>query len=480
MRGQIMQIPLLWGDGRSHTDFDYETNLPVNMLCVMRPLKGADGYMRMFPGLKKKADVAGASRGVNWNTVKQAPYRVMGNQLYLNGVSQGVIEGSDRVRISHSRNSVAVVSSGSMFQIYYDGTRKTFANWPASSGTGTSNPQYTWGQIADITWHRGRYVFSTIDTDTFWCSDLEDESHPDKVAPFYRAESMPDGIRAIRTFHDYIVCFGSASIEFFGLTGSSSPIYQQQPSYTANVGIAGREAVADFADTFAFVTSPSCGVVTVGLMGGSGATWEDIGSNQVKKILETYTVAELEQAICEPLTFRAHKLLLVHLARHTLAFDANASKANGLPVWSIIKTGYPSQNRYRGIDFMNEGPTVTCGDRAAAIWGEIDETTCAQYGEDQEIILFTTFLALENAMVNDFELDASVGGDSVVSRLWISCTEDGANWSPEVLIDYNTPNQWLKRVLLRKIGRIRTSLAFKIRGVGATPATLARARVRVS
>lgn len=480
-RGQIMQIPLMYGDGRSHTDFDYTTNMPVNMLVVIRPLKGADGYMRMFPGVKKRADVSGISRGVNWNTLKKSPYRVMGGNLYNNGAVVAPVPGSDRTPMSHSRNSVAVVTDGTMRQHYYTGGAvKVFNNWPVDSGTPIDNPQYNWGQIADVTWHRGRYVFSTVGTDTFWCSDLEDESHPDKIAPAYRAETMPDGILAIRTFHDYVVAFGTASIEFWGLTGSSAQIYQQQPSYTASVGIAGREAVCAYNDSFAFVTSPSCGVSTIGIMAGGGGAWQDIASNQVRKVLETYSVQELEAAICESLTFRSFKLLIVHLPRHTLAFDAAATAAAGMPCWSIIKTDYPDLKPHRSIDFMNEGNMITCGDKITGYLGELDETTTAQYAADQEFILFTTALALENAIVNDFELDASVGGDSKVSRLWISCTEDGANYTQEIMIDYNTPNVWLKRVLLRKIGRIRTALAFKVRGVGATPATLARARVRIS
>lgn len=479
MRGQIMQIPLLYGDGRDVNDLDYTTNMPVNMLVVLRPLKGADGYMRMFPGVKKRADVSGLSRGVNWNTVKKTPYRVMGNNLYANGEVIDAVPGTDRTPMSHSRNSVAVVTDGTMRQYYYDGTVKTFNNWPVDSGTPIDNPQYNWGQIADLTWHRGRYVFSTVDTDTFWCSDLEDESHPDKIAPAHRAETMPDGILAIRTFHDYVVCFGSASIEFWALTGSTSPIYQQQSSYTTTVGIAGRQAVCAFNDSFAFVTSPSCGVTTIGMIAGGGGAWEDIASNQVRKILETYTTEELEKSVCEPLTFRSFKMLVVHLLRHTLVFDASATAGTGMACWSIIKTGL-QQDSHRAIDYMNEGNVITCGDKREGWLGELDETTTSQYGEDQEFVLFTTLLAYENGIVNDLEIDASTGGDSKVSRLFISLTEDGVSYSQEKSIEYNAPGVWLKRVILRQIGRIRTAIAFKIRGVGATPATLSRARVRIS
>lgn len=480
MRGQIMQIPLLYGDGRDVNDLDYTTNMPVNMLVVIRPLKGADGYMRMFPGVKKRSDVAGLSRGVNWNTLKKTPYRVMGGKIYADGKEIGDVPGSDRTPMSHSRNSVAVVTDGTMRQYYYDGTVKVFANWPKDSGTPIDNPQYSWGAIADVTWHRGRYVFSTTDSDTFWVSDLDDESHPDKTAPAHRAETMPDGILAIRTFHDYVACFGSASIELWALTGSDKQIYQQQSSYTVSVGISGRQAVCAFNNSFAFITSPSCGVVTIGYMSASGGAWEDIASNQVRKILETYTGAELEAAICEALTFRSFKLLIVHLPRHTLVFDAAASAGVGMPCWSIIKTGTDTMKPHRAVDFMNEGNAITVGDKFEGWLGELDETTTSQYSDDQEFVLFTQFVAYENGLVNDLELDASTGGDSKVSRLFISVTEDGVSYSQELGIEYNAPGEWLKRVILRKVGRIRTALAFKIRGVGATPATLSRARIRVS
>ena len=113
----------------------------------------------------------------------------------------------------------------------------------------------------------GSELFDTVVTTADKAKDLIRgdvwEDHPDKISPAYRAESMPDGIRAIRAWHDYIVTFGVSSIEFFGLTGGTDPIYAQQSSYTANVGICGREAVAEFADSFGFVTSPSCGVAPV-------------------------------------------------------------------------------------------------------------------------------------------------------------------------------------------------------------------------
>lgn len=480
-RGQIVNIPIVFGDGRSRTDFDWITRLPENMLAIARQIKGGNGYMRMMPGLKKSLDVAGISRGVQWNTVSNTAYRVMGGKIYNNGAPIGDVAGVDRTPMAHSRDSQGVVTGSQLILYRYDGTRKTFSNWPRDSGGDVDNPQYQWGDINDVCHLRQRYIFSVKDSDTFWISDLEDESHPDKTAPAYRAESMPDGIVAIRAWRDYVLCFGTASIEFFGLTGDDQNVYASQPSYTVEAGTLGRETVTQYLNSFAFITSPFVGEYTIAMMNPGGGDWSDLASIQIKKILSAYSVAQLQAARLEAVSFESHKLLIVHLPDQTLVYDHPVSQAQGVPVWSIIKTGVQgAAGPHRAIDYCNEGQRVTVGDKRLAILGEFDMTTCAQYGDDQEIVLYTPLMPFENAILSDFEIDASVGGDSVTSRMWLSATEDGSAFGQEILIDYNTPQQWLKRVILKKLGRCRTALAFKIRTVGATPATLSRARVRVS
>ncbi|QBZ71602.1 head closure Hc3 [Escherichia phage Sortsne] len=480
-RGQVVNLPIVFGDGRSRTDFDWITRLPENMLAIARQIKGGNGYMRMMPGLRKSLDVAGISRGVHWNTVSNTAYRVMGGKLYNNGNPIADISAEDRTPMAHSRTSQGIVSQNQLILIGYDGTRKTFANWPRDSGTDVDNPQYTWGDINDVCHLRQRYIFSVKGSDTFWISDLTDESHPDKTAPAYRAESMPDGIVAIRAWRDYVLCFGTASIEFFGLTGDDQNVYASQPSYTVEAGTLGRETVAQYLNSFAFITSPFVGEYTIALMNPGGGDWSDLASIQIKKILSAYSVAQLQDARLEAVSFESHKLLIVHLPDQTLVYDHPVSQAQGVPVWSIIKTGVQNASGpHRAIDYCNEGSKITVGDKREAILGEFDMTTCSQYGADQEIVLYTPLMPFENMILSDFEIDASVGGDSVTSRMWLSATEDGSAFGQEILIDYNTPQQWLKRVILKKIGRCRTALAFKIRTVGATPATLSRARVRVS
>ncbi|MCV5426954.1 packaged DNA stabilization protein gp10, partial [Escherichia coli] len=88
---------------------------------------------------------------------------------------------------------------------------KTVSNWPTGSGF----TQYELGSVRDITRLRGRYAWSKDGTDSWFITDLEDESHPDRYSAQYRAESQPDGIIGIGTWRDFIVCFGSSTIEYF-------------------------------------------------------------------------------------------------------------------------------------------------------------------------------------------------------------------------------------------------------------------------
>ncbi|AZF88795.1 DNA stabilization protein/tail needle [Salmonella phage Lumpael] len=473
-RGQEINIPLLYGDGRSNKTLDWTTRLPENMLAVARQVKGGNGYMRIMPGIDKVADVDGISRGSEWNTVKMGPSRVMGGKLYLLGSPLADVSGVDRTPMAHSRDRIGIVTDNRLLMVGYDGTVTNFSNW-----TGEDAPIYSWGDINDVCHLRQRFIFSTKGTDTFWISDLEDETKPDKIAPAYRAESMPDGIVAIRSWHDYVVCFGSASIEFFGLTGDDQNVYANQPSYTVQAGTLGRETVCAYLDTFAFITSPFSGEYTIAIM-QPGAAPTEIASAEVKKMLAGYTVEQLQAARLESLSYETHKLLIVHLPDKTLVYDHPVSQAQGVPVWSFLKTGILSLKPWRAIDVMNEGNRITVGDKTGKWLGALNNTHSAQYGEDQEIVLYTPILWAENAILADFRIDASTGGGSTTSRIWLSATEDGINYGQERTIAYNTPYRWLQNVILPVVGRVRSAIGFKLRTVGATPATLSRARVRVT
>lgn len=332
------------------------------------------------------------------------------------------------------------------------------------------NAQYDFTPIGDVCRIRGRYVFAQAGTDTFWLTSLDDESKPDLVAPAYRAENMPDGILAMREYRDFILAFGSSTIEFFKLTGNSENLVQFASSYMVPVGIAGQFCLTEFMESFAFITSPARGQVIVAVMGQG--IYNQISDRNTNKILACYSKDELAGSFVESLKTEDNQFLILHLPRHTLVYNATSQ------LWSVIKTGL-NDGAHRAVDYRNEGDAVTCGDKLAGFIGVQDQATSAQYGEDQEIILYSPLINAERGLMFDMQLTANSGLASEVRRIFVSCTADGINYGPERPIEFDGPWQWLRRAIIRKVGQIVIRLGFKLRIVGATPCTLSNLRARI-
>lgn len=324
--------------------------------------------------------------------------------------------------------------------------------------------------ILDVCRIRGRYVFSFAGTDTFMLTSLDDESKPDLIAAEYRAENMPDGILAMREYRDFILAFGSSTIEFFRLTGDSSNLIAFSSSYMVPIGIAGQFCVTEFSDTFAFISSPARGQVIVAAMGQG--TYSQISDRNTNKILAGYNKTELAGSFVESLKTDDNQFLIMHLPRHTLVYNATSS------LWSILKTGL-KDGVHRSVDYRNEGDVVTCGDKLAGFLGKQDTTTSAQYGEDQEIILYSPLVGMEKSVMYDMQITANSGLSSQVRRIFVSSTSDGINYGDEEAIEFDGPWQWLRRAIKRRVGRIRLRIGVRLRIVGATPCTLSNFRARI-
>lgn len=333
----------------------------------------------------------------------------------------------------------------------------------------TDNPQYDFLPVKDVCRLRGRYVFCQSGTDKIWLTSIEDESKVDKFAPEYRAESQPDGIHAVREYRDYVLAFGSATIEWFKLTGDAANLLQSISQYLIPIGVAGQFCVTEFNNSFAFITSPAKGQVTVGFMGQGN--WEDIADRNTKKILAKYSADQLESCFIESLKDKENQFLILHLPEETLCYNA----VTGL--WMLLKTGLGG-GAHRAVDYRNKGDVITCGDKFLPQLGELSEVTSSQYGEDQEIILFSPFLKQENAIVSDLSIVPNSGLASTAQRIFISLTEDGVIYSPERTLEYDNRFEWLKNPILRRIGRIRMRIGFKLRIVGADPCTISDFKVR--
>lgn len=469
----IQQLPLMKGVGKDFRNADYIDYLPVNMLATPKEVLSSNGYLRSFPGVTKISDVAGTSRGAEYNTSQNAVYRVMGGKLYKGGLAVGDVTGSFRVSMAHGRTSQAVCVGGQIVEYRYDGTTRTILNWPVSSGY----TQYDLGSARDVTRLRGRYAWAKDGSDSWFITDLQDESHPDRNAGEYRAESQPDGIIGIGTWRDFVVCFGSTTTEFFSLTGASAAgaaLYVANPAYMVPKGIAGTHCKCVFMDAYAIVSNPATGAPSVYIIDSGRAT--PIATASIEKIIREYTADELSTAVMESLRFDSHELLLIHLPRHVLAYDGTASQ-NG-PQWFILKTGL-YDDVYRAIDFMYEENSITCGDKLEAVKGALQFDISSQYEKQQEHLLFTPLFKADNARVFDFEVESSTGVAQYADRLFLSATTDGINYGREQMIEQNAPFVYDKRVIWKRVGRIRKNVGFKIRVITKSPVTLSGAQIRI-
>lgn len=469
----IQQLPLMKGVGKDFRNADYIDYLPVNLLATPKEVLNSSGYLRSFPGIAKRSDVAGVSRGAEFNTSQNAVYRVMGGKLYKGDSVVGDVSGSARVSLAHGRTSQAVCVGGQVVEYRYDGTTRTIANWPVSSGF----TQYDLGSARDITRLRGRYAWAKDNSDSWFISDLQDESHPDRNAAEYRAESQPDGIIGIGTWRDFVVCFGATTTEFFSLTGASTAgaaLYVANPAYMVPKGIAGTFCKCVYMDAYAIISNPASGAPSVYIIDSGRAT--PIATASIEKIIRSYTASELATAVMETLRFDAHELLLIHLPGQALVYDSSASQ-NG-PQWSVLKTGL-ADDVYRAIDFMYEGNSITCGDKSASVKGALQFDISSQYGAQQEHLLFTPLIKADNARLFDLELESSTGVAQYADRLFLSATADGINYGQEQMIEQNAPFVYDKRVLWSRVGRVRKNIAFKIRVITKSPVTLSGCQIRV-
>lgn len=470
----IQQLPLIKGLGKSPVNADYIDQLPINLLATPKEVLSSNGYLRSFPGIDKRADVAGVSRGAMFNTAQNAVYRVCGGSLYRGASVVGSVSGSGRVSMAASRTSQAVGVGGQLVLYRYDGTVKTMANWPVSS----TYTQYELGSVRDVTRLRGRYAWSKDGTDSWFISDLEDESHPDRNSAEYRAESQPDGIVGMGAWHDFIVTFGTSTIEYFSLTGATTAgaaLYVAQPSLMVQKGIAGTYCKTPYGDSFAFISHQSTGAPSVYVISSGQAS--PIATASVEKVLRGYTAAELATGVMESIRFDAHELLIIHLPRHVLVFDSAASQ-NG-PQWAILKTGL-FDDVYRAIDLVFEDNTITCGDKLEAVTGQFNFASSAQYDRQAEHILYSPLIKADNSILSDLELETSGGVCDRIDRIFISATTDGINYGREQMVVMQSPFVYDNRVIWRRIGRVRKNIGFKFRVIAKGPVTLSGLSIRVT
>ena len=436
-------ITLVKGD-KHGSETDYRDQLPVNMSAIDRPMFGARGYMIQEPGLTQYGSGTGIDRRGIWNDRLKDHYRVSGSDFISvdeNGVATVIdaMPGSDTVSLPYSFETQGIVADGNFY--LYDPTN----GFRQVTDPDIRNP-------IDCVWIDGYYFFT--DGEFLYHTEIGDEESisPSAVAT---AEFMPDDSLGLgKTSDNKVIVFGRYTTEYFFNAGNDNFAFQRVPNRATKVGIVGTHAKCELNGRWYMLGGRKEG--GIGVFSLEIGDPNRISTREVEKVIGKYTETQLQDAVLESRTEDAYSYVIIHLPQETLKFNETiAKKLDPDNAWSILKTDVLGDDPWRakfGIYEPRLGKWVY-GDKIDSRLGILDEEVATQYDEIIEWILFTPFLYLETASIDELNIETIPGfTGSDDATVFVSTTYDGVVYGKEWREMYGLPNQYGKRFILNRMG----------------------------
>lgn len=451
-----MQIPLLKGDTVDNAD--YRDALLVNMVAVKRDIKGANGYIINHQGLTKLGEGEGVDRGGVWNERLLNHYRVSGSRLISvsesgQSTDLGLISGSDWASFAQSFNTQAIVADGNYY--LYDqsnGLREI-------TGDNVGNP-------IDVTWIDGYYFFT--DGENLYHTDINDESAIDPLN-FATSEFSPDPTLGVgKTQDNQVAAFNRYSTEWFINQAGENFAFRRISGKAVKAGIVGTHCKCEMEGQFFILggrkeESPSIHALSPGRIQG-------IATREIDRIIAKYSENELLDVVLESRVERRDKFILVHLPNDTLLYNHTIAQSFGIEqAWTILKSGV-NESPWRGIGGVFDPRMKGCGawvygDRTDSTIGFLDEDVSTVYGEKQEFLFFSPFVAIDGASIDKIEIHTIPGFTDEDATVSFSRTENGMTYGLEYFQLYSAPLDYHQRYILRRLGYVRDFVGFKFRAV---------------
>jgi hypothetical protein len=160
--------------------------------------------------------------------------------------------------------------------------------------------------------------------------------------------------------------------------------------------------------------------------------------------------------------------VLIHLPNETLCFNATIAQSFGKErAWSILKTDIEGDVVYRGINGIFDARIGKWlyGDKQNEVIGQLDNTVFTQYEAAVEWLLYTPFLKLDGASVDEIEIETIPGHTSTDdATVATSLTYNGVTYGNEWWNLYGEPSDYGQRFILRRLGYVSDWVGFKFRG----------------
>lgn len=448
-------ITLIKGD-KHGAETDYRDALPVNMAAVLRPVLGAQGYMLQEPGLTQFGSAAGVARGALWNERQSQHYRVQGTSLQSvaydgTATTLGTVPGDGAASLPYSFNSQAVIAAGRMF-LYS----------PAAGFSEITDPDL--GSPIDGVWVDGYYFLT--DGEYIYHTDINDESAIDPLK-FATSEFSPDPTLGVGlTSDNKVLVFNRYTIEYFTNDATDQFAFQRIANRALKIGIVGTHGKTEVGGAWFILggrkeESPSIHQLGVG-------SAQKVATREVDKILGEYSENELAGAVLESVDEDGYQHVLMHLPRHVLKLNLTLAKSAGIEqAWSLRRSDVAGSDAWRGkygVYDPRRGEWVY-GDKLDGRLGLLDSSVATEYDAIVEWQLYTPFLYLEEASIDEFQAETVPGFTTADdATVFFSMTYDGVSYGKEYSMTYGAPGAYDQRFVIRRLGDVPHWCGIKLRG----------------
>lgn len=424
---------------------DIKISYPVNLSPYSTNSGISSGYLRPAEGIDSFSSGPGRDRGgIEWNGTC---YRVMGSKL-VSVSNTGIVTilgdvGDNQlpVTLDYSFDRLAIASNGSLF--YYNTVTGLVQVTDSDLGT-----------VIDVVWVDG--YFMTTDGTALVVTELND---PTSVNPlkYGSSEIDPDSVVAVLKARNEIYAINRHTIEVFDNVGGDLFPFSRVRGAQISRGAIGTHACTVFSDAIAFVGSGRNESVAVYIGANSGA--QKISTEEIDKLLNSYSEAELTKVVVESKNHTNHQCLYIHLPDRTAVYDITATLELKIPIWYILTSSQVGFSTYRARFFTWCYDSWICGDTISSGIGKLVNT----HGNHWDTVVrweFGTIMLYSDSkgvIFNSLELVSLAGriSNAVSPRIATSYSNDGISWSQPRSIQTGTIGDRTKRLVWLRNGMMR-------------------------
>lgn len=282
---------------------------------------------------------------------------------------------------------------------------------------------------------------------------------------FATAETNPDALVRVYVNQGVIHLFGTATTEFWYLSGGLDFPFALIQSSPIQWGLGAKWSVARLGGRTVFLGSNEEGHVQIVRLNGFQP--EVISSPEMDDLFDDFTVSD---AIGFTYMLAGHEFYEISFptAGQTWLYDATTSAIAGLPVWSQLKSSGGRHIAQFYINFQNRN-LVT--DYASGNVYELKENVYTDNGETIQWKVISKHVADETKNVSVgrlwVDMEAGVGlatGQGSNPQVMLRYSKDGGHtWSAELWRSLGAMGKYLARLLWMRLGAAR-DWVFEISG----------------